>query len=221
MSLGTHHAIGPLLADTLTQEKGRLRSFVARHGVPQSDVDDVIHDAYLRVFNFSPQGDVARILVEGWTGSATQRERLSADLLALLVHHLRFACIDYHRRIERTRQMKEKLRTLPPADSLNSLRELRALLVDTIGGSGVDIDGVVGGDLDALAAGLEALCDRAGLSDDERRYAIHRLENPGALDREFSAKVKPYQIARIKQRVLHKLVRFLATGETVPSKTKT
>jgi hypothetical protein len=135
-------------------------------------------------------------------------------LTALFVCYLKFKCCDYHKgkqRQNRFSSLEHEIERGALPLLISEDRNIYHLLLE-IGLSPVDMDHLIKGSEqrrdDALSKFCEFLAEKAGLNRQEHDFLIFRVNNPKAHDQEFNLILEPYEVSRIKQSTLHKIVVF-------------
>lgn len=214
MKLGEHPILRPILESIFSEKMAFFRNLAASLGVRGEDADDVINDAYVRLHNLDPEGEIKkrlRAVERARVPSPEDLEVIKSDLTALFVHYLKLECLSYHKR-----QKKQMARNI----SLEA--EMQA------GWSPVFKDhGMVRFLLEAgLPAGLNAemtnqqdpftikrvinlMADLIGWNEQERKFVLFRMANPDARNQDFDPLMPAYAISRNKTRAFIKLMRHL------------
>jgi hypothetical protein len=181
-TLGDSPIVQPRLEAIYSSRLDFLCAYARRLGVQESEVMDVVHDAYLSLCRLEPKREIGA-LVSAWEPTPENIERLEAALTALLVYYLRLRSLDRVRR-----EARGPVPLPAQAVDLNRAALLASIAV---------------AELDAAMARLR----KAGeVTEEEWTFWRWRRVNPDAPDQDFDHALAAWRIARIKSRLFAKLV---------------
>lgn len=221
---GEHPDTKALLEDIWLKEEANFRAVAVRRGVPSYDADDVVFQAYYAVWKLEIVGDIAEHLglpkkAEPPAKVVSLRPKkkysLRDRLAALCMLHLKYKCGEYHKRYNRERGRVVQLDVLRAGDAAPqpTARNIRDAVMTLGPLLGVSFEKLEEGDPEMMDKFIDAVAERAGLTDIEHRLVKFRAHNPDERDQDFDKTLHPYQIARIKKSAFDKIRRLFGLTE--------
>jgi len=213
MKLGEHPVTRRLLDKIVAEKIDLFRNLARKHGVPDSEVNEVIGETCLSVCKLAIKGEILQIL-EQWTPTPENSARLESALTALFVFYLKLKCQDYHRREKRRRQRETSFEQQFEGGFLPLLydQSWRAVITELGPFHDLDLEKFAEGDMPTVLRFFEQLSWRAGLTPRETEFVLFRIQQPEALDQVFKylgQSLSPAVITRLKQSAFKKILKFL------------
>jgi len=210
MTLGEHPVIRPRINEVFGREREHLRRYAFSRGVRESDVDDVIQNASLKLCRLKPMSDIAA-LADAWSPTAENKDQLHRALVALALHYLDYAVGEWRRGRGRD---PDSLDQKELADSAHGDPAFIPWLSTALGG-------VTQEDVASLSKGVwpvsrtfwEKMARFAGLKRDEMELMLYLSRYPEGRQQDFDRSLSESRISRMKSRAADKIVRCVGVVE--------